>query len=301
MNVKFISVALKSSFLALETKDPLALYWIAETSEIYKGDQLFGTGALATELAAGLLSAEDYVKLQNLVASNGISNLTAVDGSISIVDTADGGKTIGVVIDPDATNALTTTEDGLFVPTVIVPEYTLEKQAVAEDGYTASYKLKKIVGEEVSYVGDVINIAKDMVLQSATLETVTEDGVPYAEAKVGDPYIVMVFNDASESNLYIPVKGLVDKFEAGAGISIENNIISVKIAENAHGLVAVDGALTLNLATKDSDGAMSKEDKTFIDELRDLDISGTYATKSEVQEVRESVAQIEQSYVWTDM
>ena len=281
-NVKFISVKLKSSFTALETKDPLALYWIVETSELFKGDQLFGTGALVTDKVAGLLSPEDYVKLQELVTSGGgLSHLTPVDGTISITDTTDGGKAIGVTISEQDGNALTAVEGGLYVPTVSVPEYAIEKQEVANEGFSATYRLKKTVDGVDSYVGDEINIARDLVLQSATLEVVAEEGVPYEGAIVGDPYICMIFNDANTSNLYIPVKGLVDKFEAGVGISIENNVISVKIAENSHGLVAVDGALSLNLATKDSDGAMSKEDKKTLDAIpsvyvaRKYDISGT--------------------------
>lgn len=276
MGVKFISVKLKSTFLALENKDPLALYWIVETSELFKGEQLFGVGALATEQAAGLLSPEDYAKLRALV---GIDKLSAVDGTISITNTADGGRAIGIAIAPDVGNQLVAVEGGLFVPTVVVPEYAIEK-VTTESGFSASYKLKKTVGEEVSYVGDTINIAKDLVLQAATLETVTEDNVPYDGAKVGDPYIKMVFNNKDTSNLYIPVKGLVDVYTAGSGIEIVDNKISVKLASDTHGLVAVDGALTLNLATRKTDGAMSKEDKKFIDSIpysyvaRKYDVSG---------------------------
>lgn len=267
MNVKFILVRLKASFLALTEKDPHALYWILETSELFKGDQLFGTGALATEKAAGLLSAEDYVKLQELITSGGgLINLTAVDGTINITDSGR-GKAIGVAIAPHANNALVAVDGGLFVPAVVMPEYSIEKQAVAEDGFATSYKLKKVVGNDVSYVGDSINIARDLVLQRATLETVTEKDVPYVGAKVGDPYIAMTFNSADTSSLYIPVKGLVDTYTAGAGIKIENNVVSVKLADVTHGLVAVDGSLSLALATKDSDGAMSKEDKRIIDAI----------------------------------
>lgn len=277
MGVKFISVKLKSTFLALENKDPFALYWIVETSELFKGEQLYGTGALATEHAAGLLSSEDYAKLRALT---GLDKLSPVDGTITIANSADGGKSIGVAIAPIDGNALKAVDGGLFVPTVVMPEYAIEKVAT-ENGFSASYKLKKTVGEEVSYVGDTINIAKDLVLQSATLETVTEDNVPYDGAKVGDPYIKMVFNNKDASNLYVPVKGLVDVYTAGSGIEIVDNKISVKLASDTHGLVAVDGALTLNLATRKTDGAMSKEDKKFIDSIpyayvaRKFDISGT--------------------------
>ena len=203
----------------------------------------------------------------NEVSAGGLSTLTAVDGTISIIDTEDGGKAIGVAIASSEGNSLVAVEGGLFVPTVVVPEYSIEKQITVEDGYIASYKLKKVVGDEVSYVGDTINIAKDLVIQSATLETVTTDGVPYAEAKVGDPYIKMVFNNSDASNLYIPVKGLVDTYTAGSGIEIIDNKISIKLAEASHGLVAVNGTLSINLATRKSDGAMSKEDKLILDSI----------------------------------
>lgn len=261
-NVKFFQVKTQAKYDSLLTKDTLALYWIEETQRLYKGDQLFGTGAEASEQAAGLLSAEDYASLKALVASSG---LIPVDGTISITNT-NGGKAIGVAIAPDAQNALSVIEGGLFVPNVVVPEYSIEKQITAEDGYSASYKLKKVIGDNVSYVGDTINIAKDMVLQSATLETVVENDVPYAGAIIGDPYIKMVFN-AEASNLYVPVKGLVDTYTAGDGIEIIDNKIGIKLADNTHGLVSVDGTLTLNLATRKTDGAMSKEDKLIVDSI----------------------------------
>ena len=277
-NVKFIAVKLQATFDALEIKDSLALYWIQETQRLYKGDKLYGTGLEATTEFAGLMSPEDKAALEALKTGSAVGgfNLTPVDGTISLTDTSDGGKAIGVAISTDIGNALVAVEGGLFVPTVSVPEYSIEKQETADEGYAASYRLKKTVGDETSYVGDTINVAKDMVLQSATLETVVEADVPYVGAVVGDPYIKMVFNDASDSNLYIPVKGLVDKFEAGVGISIENNIISVKLADVTHGLVAVDGALALNLATKDSDGAMSKEDKRALDAIPSVYVARKY-------------------------
>jgi hypothetical protein len=233
--------------------------------------------------------------------TGGLNNLTAVDGTISLVNTADGGKAIGVAIAPSVGNALVAVDGGLFVPTVVTPEYTIEKQAIAEDGYSASYRLKKTVGDEVSYVGDTINIAKDLVLKSATLETVVENDVPYAGAVIGDPYIKMVFNNAEASDLYIPVRGLVDTYTAGSGIEIVDNKISVKLADVTHGLVAVNGALALNLATKDSDGAMSKEDKAALDALVALNIANMYATKQEIQTITEQIANVEESYTWGEM
>lgn len=294
-NVLFKS-GTRAQFDAIVTKSETTLYWLTDTQELYKGDMLFGKGALASETASGLLSAEDYKKLQELVVTGGTVDLTPVDGTIVIED-----KKIGVAIAPVDGNALVAVEGGLFVPTVVVPEYAIEKQSTADEGFAVSYKLKKTVGEEVSYVGDVINVPKDLVLQSATLETVTEVDVPYTGALVGDPYIHMVFNDADASDIYVPVKGLVDTYTADNGIEIVDNLISVKIAAEAHGLVAVEGGLAINLATTEKDGAMSKEDKAALDALIALKIAENYATKEEMQTVSEKATAAEDSYTWGEM
>lgn len=90
-------------------------------------------------------------------------------------------------------------------------------------------------------------------------------------------------------------------YAAGLGLQLVDGTFSIKLADTTHGLVAVDGALSLSLATKDSDGAMSKEDKAFLDTLKELNISATYATKDEVQALRESVAELTQAYQWEEI
>ena len=303
-NVLF-RVGTRAQFDAIVTKSETTLYWLTDTQELYKGETRYGTGALATQAAAGLLSAEDKAKLDALVAGGGLSNLTPVDSTIVIADVEGGGKSIGVAISTEAGNVLVKKNDGLYVNasgSIDVPEYIIEKQDVAEDGYAVSYKLKKTVGEQSSYVGNTINIPKDMVLQSATLERVTEVNVPYLGAAIGDPYIHMVFNDAATSAIDVPVKGLVDTFTAGTGIEIIDNVVSVKIAENANGLVAVDGgALFINLATTESAGAMSAEDKAALDALIALNIAESYATKEEIQEISDKVTASEESFTWGEM
>lgn len=294
-NVLF-KIGTRAQFDAIATKSETTLYWLNDTQELYKGDVLFGVGREASADAAGLLSAADYKKLQDLIVTGGTVNLTPVDGSIVIED-----NKIGVAIAPVEGNALQAVEGGLFVPTVEVPEYAIAKLETAEDGYAVSYQLKKTVGEEVSYVGDVINIPKDMVLKSATLETVVEADKPYTGAVVGDPYIHMVFNDASASDIFVPVKGLVDAYTAGDGIKIENNVVSIKIAENANGLVAVDGALTINLATTESAGAMSAADKAALEALIALKIAENYATKEEMKTVSDKATSAEESFTWGEM
>lgn len=290
-NVRFY-FGTQTKYDALLEKNPLALYFIEDTQRLYKGDTLLAVGAEATSLASGLMSKEDKEKLDALTVG-GISSLTPVDGTIVIADTEDGGQSIGVAISTERDNALMALEDGLFVPHAIIPRYAIEKQDVAAEGFAATYRLKEIVGENADYVGDEINIGKDMVLHSATLEIVSKADAPYAGAVVGDPYIDMAFNDVNASHIYVPVKDLVDTYFAGNGIEIVDNTISVKIAEESHGLVAVEGGLALSLATKDNDGAMSKEDKALIDSIPEI-----YAT---IEQVTEITNKIEESYTWTEM
>lgn len=296
-NVKFY-FGVQEKYDALTERDSLALYFIEDTQRLYKGDVLIATSANATSMAAGLMSSEDKIKLDELVAAQGKANLSPVDNSIIIAD-VDGGKAIGVAISKQADNVLTVVNDGLFVPStqeVSVPEFAIEKQDVAEDGYAVSYKLKRTVNGEISYVGDVINIGKDMVLQGATLEVVTEADVPYVGAVIGDPYIDMAFNDANASHVYVPVKGLVDTYSAGSGLELVDGTFSVKIAEESNGLVAVDGALMINLATAESAGAMSAADKAFIDS-----IVTTYATKEDVQTISDRISVAEDTYTWGEL
>jgi hypothetical protein len=71
-----------------------------------------------------------------------------------------------------------------------------------------------------------------------------------------------------------------ESFTAGDGIEIVNGEIYVRLADISHGLTMNDGKLVLNLATEDTDGAMSKEDKKTISsipymyEAHKYDISG---------------------------
>lgn len=226
-------------YKALAVKDSNTLYWLEDVLELRKGEELYGVGREASEMAAGLMSVADKIKLDRLEAGNA--------------------------------------------------DYAIERQTVAEEGYAASYKLRKTVGETISYVGDTINIPRDMVLSSASLETVVIVDQPYVGAQIGDPYFDLVFNDSTASHIYVPVKGLVDTYQAGAGIGITNNRIDIQIdATNANGLVAIEGAgLGLALATPTSAGAMSAVDKATLDSIPEV-----YATKDELSVEEEKVLAI---------
>lgn len=264
-NVIF-KVGTLDQYIALESRNVNTLYWLTDVQRIYRGDTLFASGANATTEMAGLLSPEDKAKLDAITADGNSVDLSALDASIRISD----GK-IGVQLSAVDGNILELKGDGLFaaIPAIpVVPSYEIEKQDAASDGYAATYKLKCVSGEDVIYVGDEINIPKDMVLQSGSMQTAIMDGVPYEGAKVGDPYIDLVLSDANSTHIYVPVAGIVDVYVAGKGIEIVDGTVSVKINEsNANGLFVDENGVGMNLATVEKAGAMSAVDKMVLASL----------------------------------
>lgn len=256
-NVRFIKVALQSTYDALIDKDDRSLYWVVETKRLYCGSTLYGTGDEASSTASGLLSAEDYVKLQELIAAGPSSqDLTPVDGSIVISD----GK-IGVGISAVEGNLIKVVDDGIFA--------TVDKVEIAqvnglEDRLTA---IEEAAVGGIHYRGSVAT--KD------ELPTNPQQGDLYECIDTGIEYC---WNGTEwfeyGSAHFVPV--------AGDGIKVDGSEISVKIAPESHGLVAVDGALSIALATKDSAGAMSAVDKGNLDKLVALDIPTTYGMAYEV-------------------
>lgn len=317
-NVKFFFTNDLNKYLNLATKDPLALYFVEDAATgftgLYKGENLIAVGSNATSMSSGLMSADDKQSLDALIAAgNGLDNLQAVDGSLAITDGEDGKKNIGVSISSEVGNILSLRGDGLYVDasgSIDVPEYSIEKQTVADEGFNVTYKLKKTVGNESSYVGDAINVAIDAVLSTAEFKTVTEVNVPFEGANIGDPYIELGFNDEARTHLYIPMKSLVDQYHAGDGLQAVDGTFSINLAPNANGLQVVDGALSLALATSDTAGALSPVDKAFIDSIPNLYMTKdefnasveNYATKDEVAAIKEEVnATLDASMSWGEL
>lgn len=113
-------------------------------------------------------------------------------------------------------------------------QVTVEKQGTAETGYIATY----VVKQNNIQVGEKINIPKDYLVKSATVQTVDTPDVPYSGARVGDKYIDFVINtrDTSENeeHLYLPVNDLMAAISGGTNaettVSISNtNEITVTI------------------------------------------------------------------------
>ena len=148
-------------------------------------------------------------------------NLGTVEegAEVNIIETV---KVNGSALTPDENRAVN----------VVIPaadEYTVVKDAQAATGYAATYHLTK---NNVN-VGEAINIPKDLVVESGTVETCTTPDVPVEGYVVGDKYIDLVLANADNSHIYILVSDLIDIYTEGDGINIANNVISVDTTDSA--------------------------------------------------------------------
>ena len=150
---------------------------------------------------------------------------------------------------------------------------TVEKQTTAESGYAATY----VVKQNSTQKGVKINIPKDFLVKSATLETSTAQNYEAvgtsAEGKKYIDFVVnTVDNDGADSHIYLPVEDLVDVYLNGNGLALSNNTFSIQIdSTNAHGLAVGSDGLSLALVVAStsgvggSAGAMSAADKEKLD------------------------------------
>ncbi len=144
--------------------------------------------------------------------------------------------------------------------------YSISKLANAQSGYSATYQLTK----DGSKVGEYINIPKDLVVQSGTVETCDEEDSPEEGYQVGDKYIDLLLANTDDQHIYIKVSDLVDVYTGGNGITVSSNQISINTSVVAtktdlNGYVTTTG--TAAKATADASGNV---------------ITTTYATKTEL-------------------
>lgn len=191
-----------------------------------------GTGTEATGL---------YKEIADVLAvANGkVSSVKATDASVVIGGTAT-APTVGVQLSKDEGNALTLAADGLKVtiPEVTIPEYSLKKLDAATAGMSASYQLTK----DGTGIGAVIDIPKDMMVKSGSVQTYEAGSLPAGVTEAGT-YIVLVLNDTAETKLYINVGNLIEYVTSG---SAEGDMVFINIDPQTHKVTATitDGTVT---------------------------------------------------------
>ena len=168
------------------------------------------------------------------------------------------------------------------------------KLGTLDDLSAVENRLKELIGElpEGKTIADVISEIKP------SFNLVPVDGTLVVSDLENGGKSIGIAIAPVDNNALVAIDGglFVPTYIAGNGVEIIDNEISVKLTDTTHGLVSVNGALSLSLATKDSDGAMSKEDKCILDAIPDI-----YATSEEVDALNEAISKMERNFVWGEM
>lgn len=195
-----------------------------------------GTAAQGGVSSTGLYALIDEVKA---LAEGKVASVGAADRSITIGGTAT-APTVSVAISADEGNALSLASDGLKVtiPEVTIPEYSLKKLDTATTGMSASYQLTK----DGTGIGAVIDIPKDMMVKSGSVQTYETGSLPAGVTEAGT-YIVLVLNDTAETKLYINVGNLIEYVTSG---SANGDMVFINIDPQTHKVTATitDGTVT---------------------------------------------------------
>lgn len=195
-----------------------------------------GKAAEGEVAATGLYALIDEVKA---LAEGKVASVGVTDKSITVGGTAT-APTVKVAISADEGNALSLAADGLKVtiPEVTVPEYSMKKLDAATAGMSASYQLTK----DGTGIGAVIDIPKDMMVKSGSVQTYEAGSLPAGVTEPGT-YIVLVLNDTAETKLYINVGNLIEYVTSG---SAEGDMVFINIDPQTHKVTATitDGTVT---------------------------------------------------------
>lgn len=188
------------------------------------------------------------------VAKARLESVKAGDNSITIAGSAT-EPSVAVKVSKASGNALSLADDGLKVeiPEVKIPKYSLVKDTTAADGDIATYHLTKDGVNE----GVAINIPKDLVVSSGSVETFTSGALPDGVTEAGT-YIKLTLANSTKP-LYINVSTLIEYVTGGSG---ENDAIQINVSSDTHKVTAnvKNGSLTKQMLATDVVASLDKAD-----------------------------------------
>ena len=241
---------------SLDTKEALAnkvtSFSASPSDDNYPSEKLVSDQLALKEVAAnkvtsfGATPSDEHYPSEKLVKDTLDTKLEASDLPTKTSDLTNDGA--------DGEHPFLTEHQSLDSKTV-----TVEKLATAETGYAHSYAVK----QNGSQVGSTINIPKDYLVKSATVDTVTSAdlttlGTGY---EVGDKYMDFVVNtkgnDGTDEHIYVNVKDLVEDttYEADNDtLVLSNGVFSINAGgvdttEIADDAVTTDKILAKNVTT----------------------------------------------------
>jgi hypothetical protein len=188
------------------------------------------------------------------VANGKVGSVKAADVSVVIGGTAT-APTVGVQVSKGEGNALTLEADGLKV---LVPDVTHPEYSVVADKNPGSFSAVYHLTKDGTNVGSAINIPKDMVVSSGSVETYNTGNLPTGVTTAGT-YIVLTLANATSDKLYIKVDDLIEYVTGGSG---ENDAIQINVTSDTHKVSASvkNGSLTLAMLSSAVQASLKKAD-----------------------------------------
>lgn len=222
--------------------------------------QVNGLVAKVGAPAAGETAASGLYKLiadVEAVAKARLESVEAGDNSVTIAGSAT-KPSVAVKISEASGNALSLADDGLKVeiPEVKIPKYSLVKDETAANGDIATYYLTKDGVNE----GVAINIPKDLVVSSGSVETFTAGALPEGVTEAGT-YIKLTLANSTKP-LYINVSTLIEYVTGGSG---ENDAIQINVSSDTHKVTArvKEGSLTKEMLAAGVVASLDKADSAI--------------------------------------
>lgn len=216
-----------------------------QISEAIEALNLSNTYETKGAAAQALADAKEY-------ADGKVASVSATDESIVVSGTST-APTVAVQISKEAGNDLVKKTDGLFVEAPEAAIYSITKDETSAD-YAAVYHLTK----DGVNTGVAINIPKDMVVKSGTVEV-------NPEGQTAGTYLVLTLANATEDKVYINVGSLIEYVTSG---SAESDMVVVAVSED-HKVTATitDGSITkakleagVQTSLNKADSALQKTD-----------------------------------------
>lgn len=88
--------------------------------------------------------------------------------------------------------------------------YAIEKIENSNPDYAAQYRLKQTINGNITYSGTIINIPKDIFVESGDLKTCETADVPVEGYAVGNKYLDLVLANSNNDHIYILVTDLIE-------------------------------------------------------------------------------------------
>lgn len=216
------------------------------------------TKAVGSAAAEGVEASGLYKLIADIeaVAKARLESVEAGDNSVTVAGSAT-KPSVAVKVSQAAGNALSLADDGLKVeiPKVKVPAYSLVKDETAAAGDVATYHLTKDGVNE----GIAINIPKDLVVASGSVETFVAGKLPEGVTEAGTYIQLNLANSAKP--LYINVGTLIEYVTGGSG---ENDAIQINVSSDTHKVTASvkDGSITIGMLAADVVASLGKADSS---------------------------------------